>query len=74
MYYNECMLNRHDAREKLVFTIYQHLLLRKELPACFENNFEDEEYDEFIANVRDDLIENEENYIDEIGLLTVSIW
>ena len=61
------MLNRHDAREKLVFTIYQHLLLRKELPACFENNFEDEEYDEFIANVRDDLIENEENYIDEIG-------
>ena len=61
------MLNRHDAREKLVFTIYQHLLLHKELPACFENNFEDGEYDEFITNVRDDLIENEKNYIDEIG-------
>ena len=61
------MLNRHDAREKLVFTIYQHLLLHKELPACFENSFEDGEYDEFITNVRDDLIENEKNYIDEIG-------
>ncbi len=61
------MLNRHDAREKLVFTIYQHLLLRKDLPVCFENNFEEEEYDEFISSIRDDLIENEENYIEEIG-------
>ncbi len=61
------MLNRHEAREKLVFTIYQHLLLHKDLPVCFENNFEEEEYDEFITSVRDDLIDNEDKYIEEIG-------
>ena len=67
MYYNVGMSNRHENREKIVFTIYQHLLLHKDLPACFEDNFLEEEYDEFVVSIRDDLIENEENYIEEIG-------
>lgn len=67
LYYNKYMLNRHEAREKLVFTIYQHLLLHKDLQACFDNSFEEEEYDAFTAGIRDDLIENEEKYIEEIG-------
>ena len=56
-----------NRREKIVFTIYQHLLLHKDLADCFENNFEEDEYDEFVLSVRDDLISNESNYIDEIG-------
>ncbi len=37
--YNVGMHNRHEYREKIVFTLYQHLLLHKDLNACFDDNF-----------------------------------
>ena len=61
------MLNRHDSREKLVFALYQHLLLKKDINECFNNNFIDEECDSLIADVKNDIIDNKNNYIEEIS-------
>ena len=60
------MLNRHDTREKIVFALYQHLLLKKDINACFDNNFELDDLDDYIRNIRQNVIDNEEKYIDEI--------
>lgn len=60
------MLNRHEIREKIVFALYQHLLLHKDINVCFIDNFEDNN-DEFIIKIQEDLINNKENYIDEIS-------
>ena len=60
------MLNRHEYREKIVFTLYQHLLLHKDLNSCFEDNFEDDDND-YLKAVRDDLNINKESYIEEIS-------
>lgn len=61
------MLNRHEYREKIVFALYQHLLLHKSLRECFVNNFEDQEYDEYSEKICTDLEINENNYIEEIS-------
>ena len=61
------MLNRHEAREKIVFALYQHLLLKKDINECFVDNFVLEDVDEFIEKIREDLYINETNYIYEIG-------
>ena len=61
------MLNRHEYREKIVFALYQHLLLHKSIRECFNNNFEDEEFDEYSEKICLDLEINESNYIEEIS-------
>lgn len=61
------MLNRHDSREKIVFALYQHLLLNKDINECFSDNFEQEDLDDFITSIQKDLIDNKDNYIYEIG-------
>lgn len=63
------MLNRHETREKLVFALYQHLLLKKDIEECFLNNFEEE--NDFADIIRKDVTANKKEYIDEIqSLLT----
>lgn len=66
MVYNNVMLNRHEYREKIVFALYQHLLLHKDIDLCFEENFEDDD-SEFVLAVRNDLKQNKESYIAEIS-------
>ena len=61
------MLNRHEYREKIVFALYQHLLLHKDLYTCFEDNFEEGEMDDFVLSIRDDIYENKDAYIKEIS-------
>ena len=61
------MLNRHELREKIVFALYQHRLLHSDLYECFSNNFEDIPEDDFVKSIKIDLIENEDNYIEEIS-------
>ena len=61
------MLNRHASREKIVFALYQHLLLNKDINECFSDNFEQEDLDDFITSIQKDLIDNKDNYIYEIG-------
>ena len=65
------MLNRHDIREKIVFALYQHLLLHKDIYECFDDNFVDIEIDDFIRQIRQDIIDNKNNYIDEISKFLV---
>ena len=65
------MLNRHDIREKIVFALYQHLLLHKDIYECFDDNFVDIEIDDFIRKIRQDIIDNKNNYIDEISKFLV---
>ncbi|MBR4470306.1 MAG: transcription antitermination protein NusB [Erysipelotrichaceae bacterium] len=59
------MLNRHEYREKIVFSLYQHLLLHKDLNSCFDDNLEEE--DEYVIALRNDLIANKDAYIEEIS-------
>ena len=61
------MLNRHEYREKIVFSLYQHLLLHKNLNDCFENNFEEDEINEYVRKIRDDILVNKDNYIEDIS-------
>lgn len=60
------MLNRHEYREKLIFVLYQHLLLHKDLKLCFIDNFEDDE-DEFSSTIINDIYDNKDNYIEQIS-------
>ena len=60
------MLNRHEYRERLMFVLYQHLLLQKDINECFENTFEDDDND-FIVNIINNLNINEQLYIEEIS-------
>ena len=59
------MSNRHENRQKLIFVLYQHLLLHKDINLCFADNFEDD--DEFSRNIIQDIESNKDNYIDEIS-------
>ena len=59
-------MNRHSARVQLVFALYQHLLLGKELDRCFADNFNDVE-DEFITCLCNELIDNIDTYKEQIG-------
>ena len=65
------MLNRHEIRERIVFALYQHLLLKKDLNVCFNDNFENEENDDFNKAICNDLLINENNYIYEISQFLV---
>lgn len=61
-------MNRHEYRVKLVFALYQSLLLDKEISRSVEDNFDDEEKNEYVTVLENDLIINKDNYIEEISL------
>ncbi len=60
------MLNRHEYREKIVFALYQHLLLHKDLDECFTDNFEQDD-NEYLKTIKDDLMIHKVDYIYEIS-------
>ena len=66
--YNRYVMNRHEYRVKLVFALYQSLLLNKEISRSVEDNFDDEENNEYVTVLENDLIINKDNYIEEISL------
>ncbi|MDO4500139.1 MAG: transcription antitermination factor NusB [Erysipelotrichaceae bacterium] len=59
-------MNRHEYRVQIVTTLYQHLLLKNDLLASFEENFEGDD-NEFFNTIKNDLVENKDVYIEEIG-------
>ena len=61
-------MNRHEYRVKLVFALYQSLLLNKEISRSVEDNFDDEEKNEYVTALENDLIIDKDNYIEEISL------
>ena len=66
--YNRYVMKRHEYRVKLVFALYQSLLLNKEISRSVEDNFDDEEKNEYVTVLENDLIINKDNYIEEISL------
>ena len=66
--YNRYVMNRHEYRVKLVFALYQSLLLNKEISRSVEDNFDDEEKNEYVTVLENELIINKDNYIEEISL------
>ena len=66
--YNRYVMNRHEYRVKLVFALYQSLLLNKEISRSVEDNFDDEKKNEYVTVLENDLIINKDNYIEEISL------
>jgi len=59
-------MNRHEYRVQIIFVLYKHLLLQKDLEACFVDTFESDE-DPFLLTMKSDLIANEDKYIEEIS-------
>ena len=57
-------MNRHQTRLSMVFALYQHLLLKKNLDDVFNDL---DLNDDFIFNIKNDLSNNEEIYINEIN-------
>ena len=60
------MPNRHEYRVKIVFSLYQHLLLHKGLNSCFDDDLGNEE-NEFVSSMKEDLLANKDSYISEIS-------
>lgn len=65
--YNTNVMNRHEYRVKVVFALYQSLLLNKEIKKSFDDNFSDEEKVDYIETIENDLVLNKDNYIKEIS-------
>ena len=65
--YNSHVMNRHEYRVKVVFALYQSLLLNKDINKSFDDNFSDEEKVDYINVIENDLILNKDNYIQEIS-------
>lgn len=65
--YNSHVMNRHEYRVKVVFALYQSLLLNKDINKSFDDNFSDEEKGDYINVIENDLILNKDNYIQEIS-------
>ena len=65
-------MKRHDIREHIIFALYQHLLLNKDLQLCFEDNFDKEINDEFIIKILNDLNNNIDIYKVKINNLLVN--
>ena len=65
--YNRYVMNRHEYRVKVVFALYQSLLLNKDINKSFDDNFSDEEKVDYINVIENDLILNKDNYIQEIS-------
>lgn len=63
-------MNRHELRLKLIFTIYQHRLLHKDIKPLVIENFDISDFNEldsYIAAVIDLIDTNENRYIDTIS-------
>ena len=65
--YNSHVMNRHEYQVKVVFALYQALLLNKDIKKSFDDNFSDEEKVDYINILENDLILNKDNYIKEIS-------
>ena len=59
-------MNRHETREQVVFALYQHLLLKKDVRSAFTNVFEDDISDDYILQIMLDIEAHEDQYIEEI--------
>lgn len=63
-------MNRHEIRERLVFSVYQHLLLKKDMNSTVVDSFNVEsalELDEYVLNVAKTVEDNEQTFIEQIG-------
>ena len=60
-------MSRRDDRLNIVFTVYQSLLLNKDIRVLFSLNFEDRNVDDFCNLIIEDIILNKNKYIDEIS-------
>ena len=63
-------MNRHEIRERLVFSVYQHLLLKKDMNSTVVDSFNVEsalELDEYVLNVAKTVEDNEKTFIEQIG-------
>jgi len=58
-------MNRHEYRVQIIFVLYKHLLLQKDLEACFNDTFESDD-NPFLLSLKEDLTKNENKYIEEI--------
>ena len=60
-------MNRHETREQVVFALYQHLLLQKDVRSAFNNCFGDDIDDEYVLKIMLDIEDHETSYIEEIS-------
>lgn len=59
-------MNRHEYRVQIVFALYQHLLLKKDLNEIIDDSFNENKND-FVDTIQKDLNLNISSYIEEIS-------
>ncbi len=68
-------MNRHDLRVKAMNSVYQHLLLGKDIRKCIFDNMDGaNEIDGYLYSLTIGTIENKNNYIEKISKLLRSDW
>ena len=59
-------MKRHEAREKLIISVYQYLLLGGSLDELVQKNFDEEIIDPYTETIKEMILEKKNEYIDRI--------
>ena len=59
-------MKRHEAREKLIISVYQYLLLGGSLDELVHKNFDEEIIDPYTETIKETILEKKNEYIDRI--------
>ena len=59
-------MKRHEAREKLIISVYQYLLLGGSLDELVQKNFDEEIIDPYTETIKETILEKKNEYIDRI--------
>ena len=67
-------MNRHKLREIAMTSLYQHLLLNKDIRECVYENAESNEIDQFLYTITMDTVKYKDAYIKKISEHLSSEW
>ena len=67
-------MNRHKLREIAMTSLYQHLLLNKDIRECVYENAESNESDQFLYTITMDTVKYKDAYIKKISEHLSSEW
>lgn len=67
-------MNRHKMREIAMTSLYQHLLLGKDIRECVYENCESNEIDQFLYTITMDTVRYKDVYIEKISAKLSGDW
>ena len=60
-------MTRHEYRLKLIFAIYQSLLLKKDLNVLINDSIPEVDQNDFVIKIKEDLLNHMNEYIEDIS-------